>query len=349
MTSTWRWNLLARRLGPLVLLAASLAGATCLIDGQPGSGEIGYAAIDPLRVGPLFAGRVEAIYAAPGDLVEAGQLLLRMDSGTVEAERRVLVEEIEEARADLALASAADQEDLVARSLALSRARTRAHASRAELDAVRVEHERLAALHQRGLATREELSRLEVDLHRLRAEAAGRDRTLALMVRDSAPQDVRRARALAALQAMEARLAAVALRLDQGQLRAPVQGRVLAVHAGPGAVLGAGEAALTLVPPVTRTASLCLSEGEAQGSRPGDPWELLPRDGTPPAKARVVALGGVVEQPADRCATLGTVGRWGRSVVLRVERDLVPGQVFDARQRPSSSQSPPMSHRAEAL
>jgi HlyD family secretion protein len=233
----------------IVLAAAAVGGyyawRTYLAPGLPegfasSNGRIEATEID---VAAKIAGRVEEILVDEGDFIEAGQILARMDTDVLEAERR-------EAEAQLARAKVSVE---TAKSLVRQRESERAAAQatvaqrEAELDAA-----------QRRLARSEELApRGDVPIQRLdddRAEAqAARAAVGAAEAQVAAAEAAVNAAksqvvdAEAAVEAAKATIERIQADIDDSELRSPRNGRVQYRVAEPGEVLEAGGVVLNMV------------------------------------------------------------------------------------------------------
>lgn len=166
-------------------------------------------------VATRVAGRVKAILAEEGDLVEAGQALARMDTEELEAslrEARAQVREAEERReAALALIVQRESECELAEA---------EYARSTTLFAERVEPE----------------SRLDVKASQLRSAQAACDAA-----------EAQKHDAEAGIEAAKARVDRIQTQLDDAVLESPVRGRVLYRLARLGEVLPVGGKVLTLI------------------------------------------------------------------------------------------------------
>ncbi len=159
--------------------------------------------------------RVSEILVREGDLVRPGQVVVRMDTTTLETELRQAQEGVATAREQVAVARAA-----VAR-------------RQSEITLARTEKRRAASLLAERAGSQREL---DVRTMALRSTTAGLAEERARI--EAASDQVRVA---------EAKVAEVQSRIDDSTLTSPVFGRVLYRLAEPGEVLGAGGRALTVV------------------------------------------------------------------------------------------------------
>ncbi|MEQ8651972.1 MAG: efflux RND transporter periplasmic adaptor subunit [Kiloniellales bacterium] len=170
---------------------------------------------DQVDIAPKYAGRIDAILVSEGDLVEADQVLARMDTSEVEA-----ASDRAKAEVDLAREVLHEAEALVIQ---------RRHEQRF------AEQELLRA---RTLVDKGHVSRSIFD-QRVTA------RDVAAAVLGAAEAHV--ATAERQIAAAEAEVRRIQSQLDDSILTAPSAGRVLYRLAEPGEVVGAGEAILTLL------------------------------------------------------------------------------------------------------
>ncbi len=159
--------------------------------------------------------RVKEIMVKEGDLVEKGQVVVRMDTSTLESQ-------INEAKANFA----ASEERVAAASSAVIRQKSLAANAKTE-------EKRLAEL----LKT-ESASEAEYDRAKTAAEASEAAVAEAAATLRSAQQQVNVA---------QANIETIQTRIDDATLKAPVRGRVLYKLSENGEVLAAGAKALTLV------------------------------------------------------------------------------------------------------
>lgn len=205
-----------------------------------GNGRIEAVEIDIAAKTP---GRVAAIAVDEGNLVTAGQTVARMDTATLEAQLKEAEAQRERARIDVTTA-----ESLVAQRQAERQAAEALVAQRqAELDAA-----------QRRLARTEELARKgnapfqTLDDDRARSEGAKAALAAARAQQAAADAAIGHARsqvvaARSAVDAVGATIERIRVDIDDGNLRAPRDGRVQYRVAQPGEVVAAGGTVLDIV------------------------------------------------------------------------------------------------------
>jgi len=168
-----------------------------------------------IDVAAKLPGRVAEVLAREGDSVEAGSILARMDTASLEAQLR-------QVRAEL---RRAEEEREYARALVTQRESERRYAER--------ELQRL-----QDLVRRKHVSEDQVDQARTQAEtAAAALRAAEIKVVETG----------AAIEAAAAQMERIQVDIADSALRAPRRGRVLYRLAEPGEVLGAGGKVLTLL------------------------------------------------------------------------------------------------------
>jgi HlyD family secretion protein len=177
-----------------------------------GNGRVEATLVDATAKEPL---RVKDILVDEGDLVQPGQVLVHLDTITLDAQ-------LAEAKANVAAA----QERLAVVNATISKAKSQVALAKIEVDRA----EKL--LEDRASSQR------EVDVRRTTLETANASLAEARAQLLAAQQQV---------QVAEANVAAVQSRINDATLVSPVLGRVLYRLAEPGEVLGPGGKALTLV------------------------------------------------------------------------------------------------------
>jgi HlyD family secretion protein len=177
-----------------------------------GNGRLEAKLVDVAAKEPL---RVKEILVDEGALVEPGQIVVQMDTITLEAE-------LAQAKASVAAA----QERLAAAQAAVIK-------QKSEIELAEIEQARAQRLLAEGAGSQRELDVRNTRVQTSRAGLAEAEATL-----QAATQEVDVAKANAEM---------VKTRIDDATLKSPVTGRVLYRLAEPGEVLGAGGKVLTLV------------------------------------------------------------------------------------------------------
>jgi HlyD family secretion protein len=269
-------------------LAAAVVALSGCARAEPAKTEEiyqGIAELDDRRLAFELAGRIVAVNAREGDRVAAGSVVATLD-GSLDAQAR--------AARDLEARAAEVEARLVskgARPEEVSAARARIRAAKAAEDLLKRQVERERSLHDRGVTPEARLDELEGSLARAVAEREALESNLANLVRGARSEEREAANVRA--EAARATVTLDDLRIGRTELRAPVDGFVLDVHAEPGEVVAPGAPVLTVADPGRVYAEVFVPEGRLSGIDVGD-------------RARVRAdgigapLGGHVEHVARR-------------------------------------------------
>ncbi len=177
-----------------------------------GNGRIEAKLVDVAAREPL---RIKEILVDEGDLVEPDQVVVQMDTTTLNAELAKALQEVAAARERVAVANAAIVK------------------VKSQIDLAKIEVERARKLVEERAA-----SQREYDLR----QTAVQTTTAAL-----AEEEARLQTALQEVKVAQANVETIQTRIDDATLKSPVRGRVLYRLAEVGEVLGAGGKALTLV------------------------------------------------------------------------------------------------------
>ena len=170
---------------------------------------------DLVDVASEITGRVAKVFVQEGDLVQEGDVLARIKTDTLEAQK---------ARAEADVASAESQAE---------QARAMIEQREADLRFAEQELERATTLQDRGFGTQEEVERLR--------SARDADRAGLAAARASLQAAERKA------DAARAQVREIATRIEDARILAPVRGRVLYRLAEPGEVVASGGRIATLV------------------------------------------------------------------------------------------------------
>jgi HlyD family secretion protein len=190
-----------------------------------------------------IAGRVREILVDEGDFVEAGQILARMDTSVLEAQRREA--EAQLARARIAVETA---QSLVTQREAEKTAAEAVVAQReAESEAARRRLARTEELAERGTAPIQQLDDDRAQF--LAAQATVGAAQAQLAAADAAVNSAKSqiVDAEAAVEAAKATIERIQADIDDSELRSPRDGRVQYRVAQPGEVLQAGGVVLSMV------------------------------------------------------------------------------------------------------
>jgi HlyD family secretion protein len=205
-----------------------------------GNGRIEATEID---VATKTAGRVREILVREGDFVRAGQVLARMDTNVLEAQRREAEAQLAQARIGIETAKS------VVRQREAERAAAEAEIAQreAERDAAQRRLARSADLAPRGAVPEQ---RLDDDRAQFEAAKAAVSAAQAQLAAADAAVSSARSQVIdaeAAVEAAEATIQRIQADIDDSELRSPRDGRVQYRVAEPGEVLDAGGVVLNMV------------------------------------------------------------------------------------------------------
>jgi HlyD family secretion protein len=205
-----------------------------------GNGRIEAVEID---VATRTAGRIKEILVNEGDFIQSGQLLARIDTQVLEAQRREAEAQLERARISIQTA-----ESTVAQGQAQKEAARAAVAQReAELSAAQKRLARTEQLATTGMSTLQGLddSRASVEATRAAVGAAKAQLAAADAAVNTARSQVVSARS--AVNAAQATIERISADIDDSVLKAPRDGRVQYRVVQPGEVVSAGGKILNLI------------------------------------------------------------------------------------------------------
>ncbi|MCM8739491.1 MULTISPECIES: HlyD family secretion protein [Pseudomonas] len=248
----------------LVLLAAAggfgywLSVSSRLVEGlSMGNGRL---EATEVQIASKTPGRLAEVLVDEGDKVDKGQLLARMDTRTLEAQRNQAEAEVLRARENLNAAQANVQ------------------LRQSELLLAQQELGRSQSLFKHGYVSAQIIDQLQSRI------GTGNAAVTAARAQVSAVS--------AAIGAAQAQVAQLTSEIDDSQLRAPIDGVIQLRMAEPGEVLGAGGRVLLLIDPNDQYMNLYLSASVAGRLTVGDEARVL-LDALPdkplPAKISFVA------------------------------------------------------------
>ncbi|HEY2840360.1 MAG TPA: HlyD family efflux transporter periplasmic adaptor subunit [Pirellulales bacterium] len=177
-----------------------------------GNGRIEAKLVDISAKEPL---RVKEILADEGQLVQPGEVLVRMDTATLESQ-------LAEAKATVATT---EQKAAVNKSAIVRR--------KSEVDLAQVESERARKLFEQNAGSKQDFDRRTASLQVTKAALEEEEAGLKTVMQQ--------------VEVAQANVATIQTRIDDATLKSPVRGRVLYRLAEVGEVLAAGGKALTLV------------------------------------------------------------------------------------------------------
>jgi HlyD family secretion protein len=236
-----------------VLVAACVVGAGCRAHASVPPGFQGILEYDERIIGFELPGRVSDVPVHRGQVVDAGDILARLDDSLELASRDARQAELEAAQADLALFRAGSRrEDISGAAADLSGAI--ANEALARKDA-----ERKRVLVHDGAIPQAEEDRAEGDLEQASARRASLESRLALLRRGARREEI--ARAEANVQSRASALAEGTERLARYVLRAQEKGRILDVTVKPGEIAAPGTPAVTMADVAHPYADVFVPEG----------------------------------------------------------------------------------------
>lgn len=196
-----------------------------------------------INISAKFAGRITAIEVAEGDFVIAGQILARMDTGNLQAQRA-------EAQAHVRQADNAH-----AAALALVAQRQSAHAAAeavvaqrmAELTVAEREHARIAPMVETAAASPHEADNAKAALESAKATVAAAKAEVAAAQAGIIAAQAQVIEAASVIEAAKATVVRIESDINEGDLKAPRSGRVQYRVAETGEVLAPGGTVLNLV------------------------------------------------------------------------------------------------------
>jgi HlyD family secretion protein len=247
---------------PLALAALALCGlATGCQERTPPPGYQGIVEYDERQAAFDVPGRIAGVAIERGDVVEPGQVLARLDDDEQQSARKVLVAELEAARAQAELLHAGSRPEEVRET------RAQLEGARATVRHLRKELARNARLLQAGGVSPAKVDALEDDLARAEASAQVLSQRLQIMREGARSEEIRAAdaRAAAAQSAIERQ----DRHLERFQLRSPIGGQVLEIMHWTGEVVAAGTTVALLADTAHPFADAFVPQGELAGVKIG--------------------------------------------------------------------------------
>ena len=185
--------------------------------------------IASVNISPKTTGRLAALYVEQGDKVKAGQLLARMDSANLKAELAQAQAELAQAEAEYAEIRNGNRREAIAR----AKSQVVSAEAQAELSAKRLEKNRFLA--QEGAISQLSLDEYISEEKTARAGLAEAQEQLRELKNGSRPEDINQFKAKVA--AAKAKVAAVATKVDDTDIRAPFGGIVSQRYAVVGSIV----------------------------------------------------------------------------------------------------------------
>ena len=345
--------------GPWVTFGGTLLLLAWLTVSPPGPiHAIGFAAGEPFSIAPAEPARVLSVAVEPGQEVAAGQILASVDAAAVEAElaiaeaeRAALTAEAAAEAAGVAREERSERGDLevaVARAQIALQEQEEAYArAEAGVRALESERARIRSLLGEGLATRDDLGRIEIAHAEAKQRAAEKPETIRILREQLRDATARRDQAAASdgagvavaplhrqIEVVERRIEDLARRRAEATLRAPTHGRVTEVLKRPGEIAARDMPVVAMVRSRVDRVAACLAERDALAVHEGDAAVLRLRGGVGPlTRGRVISLGPFVDELPERCQTSVLRRARGRNAVVLLDDEIetLPGQAFDVR------------------
>lgn len=253
-----------------------------------------------LFVGADEAGRLTSLSVAEGRTVAAGEALFTVQSDIQEAELRQAEAALDEAKARLARAEAAQQrpEEIAVLEAQRARAKAAIEQSKPELDRT----ERLVA---QGVSSASRLEQAKAAYNRDVAQLAEIERQIEVARLKARTEDISAAREVVAQAS--ARLASAETRRKQRSVAAPAAARVQEIFYRPGEIVPAGRPVLSLLPPGNLRVRFFVAQAE------------LPR----------LVVGQLVSVTCDGCAK----GLSAEITFISAQAEFTPPVIFSPEER----------------
>ncbi len=183
-----------------------------------------------LNLNPKVAGRLAELYVEQGDRVRQGQIVARMDSRELEAQRDQVLAELSRAQANLSLLQAGSRSEDIAKAQAeVNKNEALLVQTQSRLDLAIQQTNRKRAASEAGAISRDSLDtslteerNARDNVNQARASLTVAKQELARQMNGSRPQEI--AQAAAQVQAAQANLKEIETRLEDTTIRAPFAG-----------------------------------------------------------------------------------------------------------------------------
>lgn len=305
--------------------------------------------------------RIASLEVLPGQRVQAGQIIAKLDDrelveelAVLAAERRRMEAELKTSAVETSLrvgdSSRALEESIDSAELARRQARADRSVHAAELAELDTQVKEARDLVDKRMLDRSALVELKIQLAALRKQlevdddiihqldglaVAARGRRVELPGVDAT--DVARKALITALEAIREEEAALTRRKELLELRAPGPGEITALFLRPGELAVEGAVVATIAGPAQTSREgraivvVCATEAEAARIEVGEAARLAPPEGGGMVlAAHVQRLAPEVGQLPTRCWRDPRIPQWGRAIYLATDDPvtLLPGQSF---------------------
>ena len=222
--------------------------------------------IQTVNLSPKNAGILDELYVEQGDRVEAGQIIARMDSDDLEAQRRQILADLAEAESLLRdVQDGVDPEEIAQAAMNLTATNAQIQDDQARLDLANDRLERNRNLQSRGAISEDELDgyvnevrSAQAGLERSIARAGEAEQRLQDLRQYPRPEDI--AQAEAKVDRVRGQLEAIEVRLRDIIVRAPFSGVITRKFATEGAFVTPATSASDATS-ATSTAIVALVDG----------------------------------------------------------------------------------------
>jgi len=184
---------------------------------------------DTVNLSPKTTGRVAELYVRQGDRVEAGQVVARMEVGSLTAERQQRQAQLAQAQADYAKVLAGNREEEI------RQAEARLATAQSQVDLTVARLDRFEDLAKQGAISQNELDQYVSEAKSAVANFDEAEQQLEAIASGSRPEEI--AAAAANVAAAQAQLAVVETELMEANIRAPFSGYVTQTYATMGAIV----------------------------------------------------------------------------------------------------------------
>jgi HlyD family secretion protein len=287
--------------GALFGLVAALGLLGCQHQAQHEDLPQGVIELDERDLAFEVGGQLVSVSVKEGDRVQAGQQLAVLDTSLESALHTAREREAEAAAAQLALVKAGSRPEEV-------------RALRAEDDAMKVSEAQLErdlareqALLAKAASTTSAVEGVQSHLDGARAQRRALEQRLKATESGARHEEINSVQAQA--EAAQQAVAVEQTRMDLHEIKSPIAGMVLDVHAKSGEILGVGAPALTIADPQHPYADVFVPQGEVGGIQVGQKAEVL-------VDAYPEPFAGAVENISRRT-------------------EFTPRYLFSARERPN--------------
>lgn len=226
---------------PALIFVVATAAAWPRCGDEQNGAAVGYGAVEAIevRVAPLIGGTILSVCCREGVAVQAGEVLVKIDTTDLELQLQQAEAAVRVAEARERLTrSAARREDLQGAQQAV-------RAAQVQLETAKREQGRVDKLFQRGAVTSKQVDDARAGVELTTAQLEQSQAMQEKLQRGARSEEIQGAQA--AREQSEAAVAMLKTNITRGEVKAPVAGRVLYRLAEPGEVARPGSPLLVLV------------------------------------------------------------------------------------------------------